>query len=264
MTRARTGGFTLLEMMVAVTMLALITSAASLAISVAIRQHAQARALLSELEEERAVLWTMVRDIKHAHVSQDNPDSIFLASGSQTGAVLTLTTRAARLEPGDLAPSGETMGGEVAEPRPQSDVALVQYVLDPEARTLSRSASTTPGAADLPLPGGPTTIVSRNVSAVEFEFIDEDQSVRMDWAYAASPETALGVAVDTAQSDQSLPRAVRLRLTLVGPERRATVLTTTVAPVTPDPAPQGQAPPQQTGAQGGTGTQGGAGGGARL
>jgi len=255
----RRRGFTLLEMLVALTMLALLTSAAGLAISVAVRQHAQARSYLNELEEERAVLGTMVRDIRHACVSSDNPDSIFLASGTQTGAVLTLTTRAARLDPGDLTSSTGSSADETAGWRPQSDVAVVQYFLDPEARTLSRCVSTTPGATDLPEPGSPTTILSRNVAAVEFEFVDEQQSVRTDWTYAASSETALGAEVDTAQSDSSLPRAVRLRITLVGPDRRPTVLTTTVAPVTPEPAPKGQTPPQTTtqvqpGGQGGGGT----------
>lgn len=75
MTRQR--GFTLIEMLVALVMLALITVATAYALTAGLRAQADMRRRADSADEARALLAIIARDLQAAYASADNPGAVF-------------------------------------------------------------------------------------------------------------------------------------------------------------------------------------------
>jgi len=246
-------------MLVALIMFALISVGTSFLISGALRGQYQLGTRAAEAQEARALLHILTRDLRNAFAVSGSPTTYFVATGTDSGAVLQFTTLASRLMP-DLAQMTEVEAADSL--LPQSDVLQVTYDYDPATHVLSRLVSNLPGVDTLPETGQPEYIISRRVALLAFTFVDSSGNTRNDWNLQ-TPQTAEGSQpTDATSYDTTLPSQVIVELELDRPNGETVYLTTTVVPANATIQPAGQKPPAPAATLGaGGGTGGGAGGG---
>lgn len=244
-------------MLVALVMFGLITVATSFALTAALRNQQATTQRAEELQEARALLSLLARDLRGAFASQNNPNSLFVAEGNTSGTLLTFTTLTAGVT------AASSIQGAEANPTPQSDVSIVSYAFDEGNGVLSRTATSIPNLDTLPSPDAPDAALSRRVRGITFQFFDPNTGTRNDWHYlsdqAAGQQTGVTVGRDT-----TLPQAVQVALDLESRDGIVHTYTTTVTLAMPQPLPAGQKP-ASAGTTGGAGSGGGQqGGGTNL
>ncbi len=254
----RAGGYTLLEMMIAVIMFALITVATTFMLTAGLRGQQQIGAKATEAQEARALLGVITRDLRSMLVVSGSPSTYFVASGADTGPVLQFTTLASRLMP-DLLVEGSSTDASSENLAPQSDLLQVTYDYDPSTHVLSRLVSRLPGVETLPAAGGPEWIISRRVAYIAFTFYDASGNTRTEWNYQTPQTDTTGTQVDASSYDTTLPVRIDVELEMDRPSGDTVVLQASVVPANSAPQPAGQKPAAAT-QPAGPGT-GGAGGG---
>lgn len=255
------GAYTLMEMLVALIMFALISGATAFLMTGAVRARYQLDVRSIEAQEARALINVLTRDLRGAFAVSGSPSTYFVASGADSGPVLQFTTLASR-----IAPDPATVSGLLSEDAvyPQSDVLQVTYDYDPTTHVLSRLVSRLPGVETLPASGNPDYILSRRVALVSFAFVDASGNTRTEWNLQTPQTDETGQQVNASAYDTALPTRIGVELELDRPSGDTAVLTTTVVPANTAVQPAGQKPAQtapQQGSGGSGGPQGGAGGG---
>jgi prepilin-type N-terminal cleavage/methylation domain-containing protein len=228
-------GYTLVEVMVALVLMAIISIATGFAMSMALRNDASARARTDAAEEARSVLSVLVKDLRNAYASSGNAASCFIASGGDEGEVLRLTTTNVRLR--QVAPESDLL----QEPPPQSDVGTVTYTLNHSEQTLYRTVSAEPidefGASP-----GPLNLLSRRVTGLTLRLVASDGSERSDWSYEATTGAAGAQDATLAQGDTELPTLAEVTVELAGDRGALHTASAMVNIITPSPQERGQAP----------------------
>jgi prepilin-type N-terminal cleavage/methylation domain-containing protein len=255
-------GYTLVEMLIAVIMFALITVATGFMMSGGMRGQQQIREKASDAQEARALLSTITRDLRSLFAVTGSPATYFVASGADSGPILQFTTLASRIIPDPVVDSYlGTTGSESLVP--QSDNMQVTYDYDPSTHVLSRLVSRLPGVETLPEVGGPEWILSRRVGYITFTFYDADGNTRTEWNYQTpQTDTTTSQQTDTTSYDTTVPARIDVEIDLDRPNGETLVLTTTIVPANTALQPAGQKPASaQTSTGGGTGGGGTGGGG---
>src|SRR5437588_398064 len=117
----RRRGYTLIETLIALIIFALVSAATGFALSAAIRGQDAVQKRADEMQEARAVLSTLSKDIRAAYASAGNTNTFFVASGAETGVILTFTTLNHRIDLGQTVTAG---AADNTVTMPQSDVAV--------------------------------------------------------------------------------------------------------------------------------------------
>ncbi|MGC8666733.1 MAG: PulJ/GspJ family protein [Chthonomonadales bacterium] len=254
----RRGGFTLAEALVAMTMLTIITAATTFALSASLRSR-EALSRQTELETEgRTALRLLADDLRSAYASTYNPNTFFIAQGTDTGTLVQFTTLAHHITAGPV--STDPLQASAAPPFPQGGIAMVVYSFDPDAGTLSRGETSLPNPDTLPDPSDPSTVVARHVLEVSINYLDANGNLRPYWNFAnqqaAAQASAVGVApgsTATGDEDTTLPLAVQIQIRVGTPDGRTAAFATTVTPLTPQPMAAGQSPQASSSPGGGAG-----------
>lgn len=267
-------GFTLLEAMVALVIFGVITTAIAFAMSAALEAQQATQSRQDDAGEVRAAFDALRQDIQGAYASANDSSAIF-ATGSDYGAsndLLTLSTLIPRLQSYDLGLSsagnanamGSTPIGSQQNVPPQTAYALVRYVYDPQAQTLSRLVLTAPNqTVILQQQPGPDDIIARHVTNVQLSFWDATQSqTRSDWDYAHPSSSQASASTSqslTTGSDTYLPSAVDITITTVRSDGSQSSHETMIPIVAPQPqkTPSGTQTTTTGGGNGGTGGTGG-------
>lgn len=269
MRRTSRRAYTLIEMLIALVVFAIITTATGFALTAAMRGQQEARQRADDLQEARALFGVLSRDLRAAFASASSPTTFFVADGSGDRPTLTFTTLNGRIDPGTVGAAGLTGSGATGRPTaPQSDVAVVSYRFDPDRQTLSRASTPIPDPGALPPSDLPDTLLSQRVRAISFQFLDPENGLRPDWQFTneqarqqiGQPGSAPGGAASTT-SDVRLPQAVQVMIEMESATGRPLTFTTTIALTTPEPLPAGQTPEEDAPSGGGGGNGGGQGGG---
>jgi prepilin-type N-terminal cleavage/methylation domain-containing protein len=251
----RRQGFTLLEMLVAMIILAIITLATSFSLSTSLIGYDKVQAKAEDMQEARALFRTLSNDLRAAYVSEANPHTMFIATGEQSGTLLTFSTLANRIA---VDPNGQATSATDQAYLPQSDLAVVSYSFDPTYGEVHRVATAVPNADTLPQPGQRGSLVAQRIQSITFEFVDPNQGLLTNWdlevqdpATAAATGTSTAGSTDTqatsaiTSTNTQLPQAIRITATIV---RRAgaTTFSTTIPLLNTVPQPKGQAPAAAT------------------
>lgn len=254
LSRRRAGAYTLIEMLVALIMFALISVATSFLLTGALRGQSDMRRQARDAQEARALLDLITRDLRSAFVVTGSPSTYFVASGADFGPILQFTTLASRLrrEPVTSDPNED-------QTIPQSGIVQVTYDFDPDTRVLSRLATTLPGSESYPVAGLPDWILSRRVQSLVFTFVDADGNVRNEWNFQ-KPTDESGGADLAGTYDTTLPVRVDVELELAYNDYETVLFRTSVALANAEPQPAGQTPPAPESAAGGGGAPPGDGG----
>ena len=205
-------GFTLLELTIAMTFVALVATGIAVSISTCLKVWRSSLEAAELSQEARAVMQMLSRDIRGAHVGLARDAGYFWGTpAEETGTSIdTLELCTESSAPSRLALLPEEVRGEwdqAARP-PLSDYVGVRYeeraVEGDEPAGLYRIAYVVPGAdPDLPeelgLEPTSTELVSTTVVALSFQYLDGEE-------WTESWETNL--------EDTRLPRAVAIELTL--------------------------------------------------
>ncbi len=205
-------GFTLLELTIAMTFVALVATGIAVSISTCLKVWRSSLQAADLNQEARAVMQMLSRDIRGAHLGLARDAGYFRGTpaGNSGGSSDTLELCTESSAPSRVALLPEEMRGEwdqAARP-PLSDYVGVRYEERPaegdEPAGLYRIAYVVPGAdPDLPdelgLEATRTELVSTTVVALRFRYLDGEE-----WAgsWETNPE------------DTRLPRAVAIELTL--------------------------------------------------
>jgi prepilin-type N-terminal cleavage/methylation domain-containing protein len=284
-------GFTLIEAVIALVIFGIISVTLAMSLAIALRAQSAATERQQENGAVRVIFDALTRDVSCAYGSLNNPASLFVSSGGQSGGaassganLLTLTTLTHRIQ---LDPSGTTgspavglgasLGVQGASAPPQSDCALVSYNLDTTTGTLTRMESPIPNLQAAAAPStSPANILADRVLALDLQFWDTNaQSWRSDWDFeqqnqaqsqsnpmaagAGGAAGATGSGATTPGSgtgDSVLPAAVQVTLVLQKSDGMP-VTYTTLIPVTaqqPQPAGTGAATTSAGGANGAANT----------
>lgn len=284
------GGFTLLEALVAIIMLAAIMAALTLALSTALRAQQTAQAQQERMGTVRAVFALITRDVQAAFASNNNPACVFMASppgagNANTSTLLTLTTLTHRIDSSDPNVNGNTSTANAPPSQnanadlPQADFALVRYAFDPVKGVLTRVVSAVPNLQTLmQSTPAPADTVAQNLQGVTLRFWDpksadlargvgfraadqqgaQGQSSQMGASGSAGASANSGTTNNSASSgsgDTSLPSAVEITVVLGSKGGPLASYTTTVPILTP------QIPTDPNTASGTTGSAGGLSGG---
>lgn len=251
-----TRGYTLIEMLVAMTMFALVTVATSYALTAGIRAHQNSQRKARELEERAAISRVLTRDLIEATATTGNQYSQFLATGSQNGTLLTLTTLAHRMQlPDETSMDTGTDDPNLSNMKPQSDVVAVTYMYDSTTHTLSRIEMIPYSLDDPSQQDQSQNILSRHVASISFQFLDSSGQQRTDWYYtnqssSTSSSTSSSSSSNSSSSSQDgdteLPTAVQITIEMDTEEGAPLRFTNTVALATPQPLPAGQTPSSST------------------
>ena len=247
-------GYTLIEMMVAIIMFALISVATAFLLTAALRGQADLRRTAADAQEARALLSVITRDLRSAFVVTGSSSTYFVATGADSGPILQFTSLASRLMP-------EPTGTGSSDPyssliMPQSGTVQISYDYDPDTMVLSRVATTLPGGESYPESGLPDWILSRRVQSLSFTFVDADGNTRNEWNFQNAASEVGGEV--SGSYDTTMPVRVDVELELTQGTAESVLFRTSIALANAEPQPAGQAPPAAP-AQGGGG--GGSGGG---
>src|SRR5258708_31097197 len=186
-------GYTLIEVLIAMVIFAVITAATSFAVTVALKSQQGIRLRTDELQEARSVLNVLTRDLRAAYASDGNQNALFLAGGNESGTLLTFTTLSHKIDdPSRTTSAAQTDQTQTAPP--QSDIGIVQYSFAPDTGQLSRLETAVPNPDTLPQAGGPETVLSKHVRSVSFQFlVDPSTGFRQEWNYITqAPATSAG------------------------------------------------------------------------
>lgn len=176
-------GFTLIEVIVALTMFGVIMTAVTFAVSAVLQASQRSQQRLNASTDARGLLSFLGHDLQAAFASTQNPSSIFIGNGgdganSSIGnmGVLTLATSLHRID----APELDDTGSSTAQPAspngqgmspPQSDVEMIRYDFDPETKVVSRQHSGVPNLRLLAQQTSlPETVIARNVLEFRLRF----------------------------------------------------------------------------------------------
>lgn len=255
----RSAAYTLLEMLIALIMFALISVATGFMMTAAMRGQDQLGKRTSEAQEVRTLMGLLARDLRSAYVVTGSPSTYLVASGADSGPILQFTTLASRLMPDLSAAATDPAEDGVT---PQSGIVQVTYDYDPETHVLSRLASSLPGVETLPEAGGPEWIVSRRVTLLAFTFVDAEGNTRSEWNFQTPEATDGTTQTDPSAYDTTLPVRVDVELELERSSGETVVFHTSIALENATPQPAGQTPPQPAATPGAGGAGGGGGGGA--
>lgn len=248
-------GYTLIEMLIALIMFALISTATAFLITSAVRAYSRMGDESVETQEARAILATLTRDLRSTFVVTGSPSTYFVATGADSGPVLQFTALASRLAPDAADAAGAY---ETSTVMPQSDVLQITYYYDPSTRVLSRLVSSLPDTSTIPEPGGPEYILSRRVALLSFMFEDGSGNVRSDWNFQNAAATE-GTPADAGTYDTTLPARIVVEVEIDRGNGQTVVLRTAVVPANATPQPAGQTPPAPQTPAGGGGAGGGGG-----
>jgi type II secretory pathway pseudopilin PulG len=253
--RQGTEAYTLIEMLIALTMFAVITVATGLVLNGAIRAHESTQARIDEATELRALFGTLGRDLRAVYTVASGPNSYFVAPGSGSGTILTFTTLASRIKPDSSTTACGPTGGTQAS-QPQSDVWLVSYVYNQETGVLSRCVTTVPNPDTIPQDESLLTEVARGIRSIQVNFPDPVNGDRSDWNYmvdtsatAGSGSTGTSTSTSTTSTqttDTTLPSAVQVTIVRDSKAGPPVTQTFTVALMNSTPQPAGQKPATTT------------------
>jgi prepilin-type N-terminal cleavage/methylation domain-containing protein len=255
--RSSASGYTLIEMLIALIMFAVITVAVGFVLNGALRAYQTTQARIEESTELRALFGTLGRDLRAVFVVANSPNSYFIAPGNTNGTILTFTTLASRIVP-DTTSVAAGPTGSSAFPQPQSDVWLVSYAFDQDTGVLSRFVTKVPNTDTIPQDETLLTEVARNVRSIQVTFPDPVNGDRSDWDYMLDTSaTGAGSSDATASMsaltpDTTLPAVVQVTIVRDSKAGPPITQTFTVALMNNAPQPAGQKP-AATAAGGGSG-----------
>ncbi len=197
-TRSRSA-YTLLEVILALTLFGIIMSAMALAVSAGLRAFTISSVRQQETMDIRGVFHFLNQDLQATFASGGNPASLFVGNGglsggtSGTSGILTFTTLSHRITGLGLSDaSASTMlasasgsGAQANSSLPQSDVELVRYEFDAVKGTLSRITVAVP---NISLVGKsqatPETQIAQHVESINLRFWDNvNRNWRSNWDY---------------------------------------------------------------------------------
>ncbi len=266
-------GYTLIEMLVAIIIFAIITTATAFALTTAVRARENAESTAEDMQEASAIIHLLRHDLRSAIASGSNRATYFVGQNSGSGDLLSFSTLAPRLAESSL---NEDADSEVTA-GPQSDIALVAYRFEAASRSLFRLSTSAPSTEALEASPGAALPISSRVLNIEVSFADPEQGSKDEWQFtneeppAGEASAAAGGGADTgqqaAEGDTKLPASVSIHLELVGRDGRVKTYSTTIAMASAELQPAGQTPPtpntggQPTGSMGSGGGGGGAGAG---
>ncbi|MCC6442564.1 MAG: prepilin-type N-terminal cleavage/methylation domain-containing protein [Armatimonadetes bacterium] len=248
---AGNGGFTLLEVLVALIILSLVSAALAFSLRTALDAGSRARQMADRLQEVRIVFAAMERDLRAAYLvgkpaqppSENAPPVVPEASNQPEGSANApavpaqpqerpeaepstwfvgepgaggAATSAARL--GFTALSHRTSFGESPEAQPQADLCAVEYTLGTEKSTgrygLLRRERVPPQITSAQ--GVREQLISDRVADIRFRY-DDGEEWRADW--------------NTDTGESKLPARVEVTLTFVFPGSGRTVRYQTALPL---------------------------------
>ena len=263
MIKSRRRGYTLIEVLVALTMFAFITLATSFALGAALRGNAKLQSSADEMQEIRSIMAILTRDIRAAYAVTGNVNHLFTSGGSDSTTILQFSAMSHRISSPPTNADGSSNQADL-NPFPQADVSILSYNFDPQTNVLSRIETNVPNADLIQQSNGlPETVLSNRVQNIQFQYYDPTQtSYRGDWNYTNSASSSTG-ASSTASSgttgDTTLPPSVQVAIDLISKDGQPIHYETTIALATFNPAPAGQKPPAPAApgvGAGGTGTGG--------
>ncbi len=246
--------YTLIEMLIALVMFAVITVATGFILTGAIRAREATQARVDEATEMRSLFGTLGRDLRATFVVANGANSYFVAPGNGSGTILTFTTMASRIA---LDPATDAAGPTAATgaARPQSDVWLVSYVFNPETGVLDRCVTRVPNPDTIPQEQVLVTEVARNLRSIEVVFPDPVNGDRSDWNYMVDTSTtatgsgsgSTGATSSVTQTtDTTLPTSVQITVVRDSKTGSPVSQTFTVALMNSTPQPAGQKPATTT------------------
>jgi prepilin-type N-terminal cleavage/methylation domain-containing protein len=204
----RRSGFTLVEVMVALIIFAILTLALSMTLSSALHTQAELQEHQEQAGSVRAIFDLLTRDLQGAHASLNDPNSVFIAGATQGqtnpggSGLLTLTSLTQRIESEALAAAqmsaGQSAGSGSAtssagQSMPQWDSALVRYDLDTQSGTLRRIVSAVPNLQTM---GGVSrsdtkSVLAENIVSLTLRYWDSSQQTwREDWDFEQQNQSA--------------------------------------------------------------------------
>ena len=198
-------GYTLVEVMIALTMFAFITLATGFALGVAIRSSRNTQSHNDSNAEVRSVMSVLTADLRNVYASSSNPYSVFTTSGSDAATLLTFSAFAGRIAapPGAYSGSSATDGSDWY---PQSDIGTISYSFDSNSRSLIRQISGYPNT-DLNAnssTAGRESILSTKILNIQFQFYDiTNQQYRSDWNYSNQITLNINTSASSGSGGQS-------------------------------------------------------------
>ncbi len=274
-------GFTLLEVIVALTMFGVIMAATTFAVSAVLQASTRSQQRLEASTDVRGVMSFLTHDIQSAFASNSNPASVFIANGGESGGdlgnmgVLTLSTSLHRID----APGLGEMGQGNSQPQPsknqamtpaQSDVEMVRYDFDPQTKIVARQHINVPNLMLLAQKTTlPETIIARNVLDFRLRFWDaNNRTWRPNWDYQqknqaqddnSSGQNGQGGQNSPSQNntsnktdatgDTTLPNAVEVTITIQQADGSPATFTT-IVPLYSNQPLTAPTPPKSTGNNG--------------
>ncbi|MDE2126406.1 MAG: prepilin-type N-terminal cleavage/methylation domain-containing protein [Armatimonadetes bacterium] len=198
MVRAARSGFTLLEAIVAMVMMAVIMTALALAMSVALQAQERSSHDLTDSGSVRAAFNTLTQDF-HGATASNSGVSVFVAGGQGGGSsaaaafgnLVTLTTDSNIVAAPDLTMSAGSINPQQMQnsaTMPQTDALVVRYDFDQSRQELIRTVSPVPDLADVETPDTSAQgILCQHVLNISIQYWDLNQLTwRSTWDYEGS------------------------------------------------------------------------------
>lgn len=186
--------YTLLEVILALTLFGIIMSAMALAVSAGLRAFAASNIRQQETMDIRGVFRFLNQDLQATFASGANPASLFVGNGGSGGGgntgLLTFTTLGNRIVGMESTDASALLTGVTANSQsgmnvPQSDVALVRYEFDRQNGTLSRIVVPVPNTMLVGQKSPePETQIAQHIESINLRFWDaSNRQWRQNWDY---------------------------------------------------------------------------------
>lgn len=266
-------GFTLIEVIVALTMFGVIMTAVTFAVSAVLQASQRSQQRLNASTDARGLLSFLGHDLQAAFASTQNPSSVFIGNGGDGAnnsignmGVLTLATSLHRID----APELDDTGSSTAQPAspngqgmspPQSDVEMIRYDFDPETKVVSRQHSGVPNLKLLAQQTSlPETVIARNVLEFRLRFWDaESRQWRQSWDFQQANQKTEGAGASgqgnggnnsksnnsETKGDDMLPSAVEITITIRQSDGSPSTYTTVIPIHATQPLSKPPPPPTQ-------------------
>ncbi len=273
---AKRRGFTLLEVIIALTMFGVIMAAVSFAVSAVLQASQRSQQRLDSSTDARGLLSFISRDIQSTMVSTTDPSSVFIGNGGDGASksvgnmgALMFSTSLHRIDAPELDSAASESSPQPASANrqgissPQSDVEMVRYEFDPETKVVARQHVNVPSLSLLSQQTIlPETIIARNVLDFRLRFWDaEKRQWRSSWDFqqtnqkkkrsqgngqggSGDPNSSRGTEL---KGDDMLPSAVEVAITIAQVNAAPATYTTVIPiymkqplaapPLTPAPSP---------------------------